>query len=156
MEREPNLNGELMITQIETEQLPKVWPIVRPGILDILRRSGPVDFAIADILREVANNRSPLFVIEYREQYAGVLILRYFQEEFKPIKYLHVWAMYLTPESQQAEDDLVAMTWNFVEQEARRFGAKYVQVISDRKGWGRRLKKFGFEVSPFRAYRREM
>lgn len=139
----------MQIIPITADELIHYWDEIRADIKKVESRT-ETDYLPIDVLREIKSNRAMAAVIENDGHHIGSLVLRFLHEEFTQKPILHVWVLALSKPGYL--DDV----WDFVKQTAKLKNINTIQVISDRRGWGRRLKRYGFKELQYRAYHREL
>lgn len=146
---------DFSVIPIHPKMLAELWiDYIRKDILRVAKKS-KVDFQPIDVLRYLKEGKAFAALLEYGHKHVGTLILRPIIEEFTGRLILHVWILAMN-QSRSGDGDLLDKVWEFVRGQAEEAGAAIVQVISDRPGWKRRLKKYGFYPTQFQAYHREV
>lgn len=123
--------------------------------MEIYRLSnGTFNWKVPDVKAALENKKALACFVYYHGVRVGFFVLRFFEDEFNRKKYVHVWLAYQYPDI-HPEIDLVVETWGWIEKEARKLGAVYIEWDSNRAAWQKRAVDLG--AKPHRTvYRKEL
>lgn len=147
-------DGELIISKIEPEQIPGLWPLMVTGVQEIYKFSGGTFGWKPEDVRQHLLEKKALACFGYvGGKRVGFMVLRFFEEDFTRKKYVHVWLTYIYPKWQNR--GLLEQGWSWLENEARKVGAAYIEMDTNRQGWRLLSKKLGL-LAHRTVYRKEI
>jgi len=146
-------NEKFQIRPVHFEEIKPYWDDIRKDII-LTAQKTQEPYQPVDILRLLKQKQAFVAILEHDGNHIGTLILRPLEEEFSGESILHVFILALKQNG--AESDLLDDVWDFVQHQAIESKSSKIQVISGRKGWKKRLARYGFEESRYRAYLREV
>jgi len=133
---------------VPPDALQPQWGWLKPRLELVAKRSG-ARWIPEDVYAAVKSGAASLFIVERPDaERLGVLVVQPIRDF--DAKILSVWVLHNEGKEDiigKCEDDLVRM--------ARQMGARRIGFTSARRGWGRRLERFGYrEVG--RIYEKEI
>jgi len=144
----------MIFSKIGPEQINGLWPAIMEGVYDIFNRTqGTFGWTPFDVREAILRNSAELYMAYENNKRVGFVVLRNFIGEFNRSKYLHVWLGYLNKENRNKGFLKPGMEWLI--KEATKRNASYIELDSNRTGWGRKLLEYN--MKPHRTvYRKEI
>ena len=103
-----------------------IWGFVRPGLEQIIRRTGE-KWSPSHIVQALHENRAALFVCD-----DGFVVLQRLVEDWTSEPYINVWAMWFMPgRARKKRKELVA----WLDDTSTKFGCRIWKFGSPRMGW---------------------
>lgn len=136
------VNDGFYSQKIDIENIRGFWPLVRPGIEKVLKKTSP-SFIVEDVYNYLMQDIAWIIICFERstKKYAGfVVVSRSNEDHFSTSSDMLLWLAY--SEIQGA----VESTLKRVEEMAKGMGFKCVIFHSSRKGWTRRAESLGFKI----------
>lgn len=124
------------LKHIPQTEIYKWWDVIKPG-LEKVHKYGRDGWIIEDVYLALKTGGSQLHVGIRDSYYRGFIVTTGLPGFRGPA--LHIWATYV-----ESNDDEIDMFWDSLMEMSRKAGFKRMTFHSPRKGWGRRLKKYGF------------
>lgn len=116
------------------------WPLVRPG-LERVKAKTKAPWIAEDLYAAVAAGKATMHVGFVDQRYAGVLVLTMNTEPFSNEKSLLIWACFI------CHPEALRYGLEDVRRIAARYGLGKLRFGSPRRGWERRLRTEGFQVT---------
>ena len=145
----------LVISKLEASHVAGLWPYIEAGVKEIHRLSGgSFGWGPLDVRAALEQKKALACFVYFDKERVGFFILRFFEDEFSRKKYVHVWLAYQYPDF-HPQSDLMIEVWDWIENEARKLGARYIEWDSNRAAWQKRAVDLG--AKPHRTvYRKEL
>lgn len=148
--------AEYVFTEMSPAQLEGLWMFISPGAEEIFRRwKNNVDWVPQDLYRAIKKDRATCNFIYKGKDRIGFIVTRNFRTEFDGKAYQHIWLAYLYPEYRGQARRVLPEAMAYLERQARRYQARYIEMDTARPGWTRLLEQQDFR--PHRTvYRKEL
>lgn len=133
----------IAINQVQPQQLHDVWGFVGRGIETVIRKVKP-DFISPDVYAAIRFNNAQLYMVTRGSRALGFFVTYAQRRPFSnKLEYL-IWIGYTIPLRERLPEDnlteAVALSLNFVQEQARSLGAAGPVMLSTRKGF----ERYGF------------
>lgn len=125
------------LKHIPPAELYKWWEVVKPGLVEV-QKYGRDGWLIEDVYLAIKNGASQLHIGIREKYYRGFIVTTGLPGFRGPV--LHIWATYTN-----SKEDEIGAFWESLIEMAKGAGFKRMTFHSPRKGWERRLSKYGFE-----------
>lgn len=128
--------------KIEPKDLRGFWPLLKPGIERVLRKTSP-SFIVEDVYNYLMQDLAWVIICfeKSTKKYAGfVVVSKSNEDHFSSAKDMLLWLAYAEVKG------AVESTLKTVETMSKGMGFKCVIFHSSRKGWARRAESLGFKV----------
>ena len=118
---------------VPQQEIRNWWPTIKPG-LDEIKQKSPGPWIVEDIYVDLFNQKSMLWIALENMHFVGFFVLQPAGQE------LDIWAAWaLENDYQRVEKGL-----QFIKNMAKHSNVKYLTFSSQRQGWQRKAKQYGF------------
>lgn len=107
--------------------------------LQYIREKSYADWIPADIYALLKSREADLYVAFEQDKYVGFLVVSLTKNKSGGST-LYIWATYQDPKCSHSKDGFL-----FLDQLAQKLDVSAIEFQSSRSGWGRVVKKYGFE-----------
>lgn len=121
---------------LQPEQLKNYWPEIKYGLEEVLRKTPSANWIVEDVYAAILYKRAVCVVGMVNEDLQGFFVAR------PQDNGLFVWAVY----SEGSLDEGVMHLINY----AKAINCKHISFQTDRKGWNKVAKKYGFQPNVWR------
>ena len=126
-------------------QSPDLWAFIKSGLLAVKHKVGDrSDWQPLHVRRSIEANGSELWVVYEESQPVGFYVLSVVNSPFTGIpQALWAWITYATP----GHWGLIEAHLPDVRIRAEQLGIEWIEFMSPRLAWGRRMEKLGFQCA---------